>query len=338
MEWDLIGHDWAAHILQKHIQTNNVRHAYLFSGSPGIGRRSLALQFAQAINCLQPPQPGFSCGTCRVCRQTAALQQPDLSILQVEEGKQEIRIEQVRELQRNLHLSPYEAKYRIALILNFQLANANAQNALLKTLEEAPPKVILLITTDAPENLFPTITSRCEILRLRPIPVIDMVPNLINKWQVDDAYAHELAHLSGGRFGLAKQYLENPDLVEQLHNWLLESFDLLNLDRVGRFGYVEKISEKRRKGETKDVIRQLLQTWLLLWRDILLIKSGTQMPLTYIQYQSWSRQVAQEISLEEIRSLICRMEVGLGQLESNVNNRLLLENIVLEWPDIKILH
>lgn len=336
MEWELIGHDWAARILQKHIQTNNVRHAYLISGSPGIGRRSLALQFAQAVNCLQPPQPGFSCGVCRVCRQTADMQQPDLSILQVEAGKQEIRIEQVRELQRNLHLSPYEAKYRIALLLNFQYANANAQNSLLKTLEEAPAKVILLITADAPENLFATITSRCEILRLRTIPVDEMVPAIINKWQVEESYAQELAHLSGGRFGLAKQFIDHPELVEQLHNWVTESYELLSQNRVTRFAYVDKISEKRRKGETTDLIQQLLQTWLLLWRDILLIKSSTQMPLTYIQYKNWSRQVAQTITMEEIRQLISRLEVGLIQLESNVNNRLLLENIMLEWPTVKI--
>ncbi len=148
MDWQIIGHEWAAQILQKHIQHNSVRHAYLFSGAPGIGRRSLAVRFAQAINCTQPPEPGIPCGTCRLCKQIEKGQQADLAIIQSEEDSSNIKVDQIRELQRSLSLSPYEAKYRIAILKNFQEANASAQNALLKTLEEAPEKVILFLTVE----------------------------------------------------------------------------------------------------------------------------------------------------------------------------------------------
>ena len=81
MSWDLLGHTWAEDLLRSHIARDDARHAYLITGAPGVGRRSLALAFASALNCLQPPAPGDYCGVCRVCRQTAAMQLPDLSLV-----------------------------------------------------------------------------------------------------------------------------------------------------------------------------------------------------------------------------------------------------------------
>jgi len=171
MSWDLMGHDWAEEMLRQHIATGSLRHAYLFSGPRGVGRRSLALRFAQAINCPEPQSPGQPCMSCRICRQIESMQQADLNILQSEQEGDILKVEQVRDLQHMLSLAPYESTYRIALLLRFEEANANAQNALLKTLEEPNPRVILLVTADDPENLLPTITSRCELLRLRPMPL-----------------------------------------------------------------------------------------------------------------------------------------------------------------------
>ena len=220
MDWQILGHEWAAQILQKHIAQNSVRHAYLFSGAPGIGRRSLAMRFAQAINCIQPPQPGIPCGVCRLCTQIEKGQQPDLAIVESAEDSSTIKVDQIRELQRSLSLSPYEAKYRVAILKNFQEANASAQNALLKTLEEAPEKVILILTTDAVENLLPTIISRCEVLRLRPMPVEDLAQALEEKWESDPDLAFELAHLTNGRIGLSRQYLKQPERVEEPPSWV----------------------------------------------------------------------------------------------------------------------
>ena len=171
MSWNLIGHEWAEKILRQHLISGDVHHAYLFTGAPGVGRRSLALEFARALNCANPPTPGEACGVCSICKHIALMQQADLHIVAPETNGGMIKVDQIRDLQRSLILTPYEAKYRIALLLNFQRANANAQNALLKTLEEAPRKVILLLTADSTESLLPTISSRCEILRLRPTSI-----------------------------------------------------------------------------------------------------------------------------------------------------------------------
>jgi len=338
MEWNLYGHQWAADILQKHISNDSIRHAYLFTGAPAIGRRSLAIKFAQAVNCTQPPTPGTPCGICRICKQTASLQQPDLSIVQVDEDKHEIRIEQIREVQRSLSLSPYEAKYRIALLLNFHLANPNAQNALLKTLEEAPLKVILLLTADAAENLLPTITSRCEILRLRPVAIAEMTPVLQDKWNLDAQNAKEIAHLSSGRFGLAQAYISNPEQMELIHERLMDAIELFKMNLPDRFQYIEKLTATRNRGETKETVQQVIQVWLLFWRDALLQKSGDSARITYTQLSTISKQISAQLSLEQINAFAKKLEETLTLLDKNINIRLLLEELMIEWPVFQLTY
>ncbi len=335
MEWKIYGHEWAAQILQKHIAQNKVRHAYLFSGAPGIGRRSLALRFAQAVNCLQPPAPGEPCGECRLCKQIAKMQQADLTITRSLEDSRVIKVEQIRELQSSLSLTPYEAKYRIAMLLNFQEATPNAQNALLKTLEEAPPKVILLLITDSVENLLPTIVSRCEILRLRPMTIETCTQALHTHWNVPIDLARELSHLTAGKLGQAIRYFEGQEQLEILHQLVQDAFSLLGSSLGTRFDYAENVSDLRKKKISRDSIAFMLQTWLSLWRDFFICVSGSQMPLTFTNFQTYSQSAAAQLSEPVIHSQLTRLENALQQLDSNLNSRLLLENILLCWPTLK---
>jgi len=326
------GHEWASQILQKHITQNNVRHAYLFSGAPGIGRRSLALRFAQALNCTQPPVPGQPCGECRLCKQIARMQQADLTITQSLDDARTIKVEQIRELQSSLSLAPYEARYRIALLLNFQEATPNAQNALLKTLEEAPPKVILILTADSVENLLPTIVSRCEILRLRPLSMDACAGALQNHWQIPAEMAKELSHLSAGKIGQAVRYHQNPDQLETLHQLVQDAFNLLRNSLAERFEYAEKVADLKRKNVSRESIALLLQTWLSLWRDIYICATGSDMPLTYLNFKSYSKKTAEKMTEFLIHNQLLRLENALIQLDANLNSRLLIETVLMDWP------
>ena len=201
MNWNILGHEWAVDLLKEHVARQDVRHAYLFTGPQGVGRRTLALRLAQALNCLQPPAPGEACYACRICVQTEKMQQPDLSVVQSERIGGTLKVEQIRELQHDLALHPYEARYRVAALLRFEEAHPSAMNALLKTLEEPGPQVVIVLTAESAERLLPTIVSRCEILRLKPLPLEVVDQGLQNLWGLPAEKARLLAHLSGGRPG-----------------------------------------------------------------------------------------------------------------------------------------
>jgi DNA polymerase-3 subunit delta' len=334
MEWMIHGHEWAAQILQKHITQNNVRHAYLLSGAPGIGRRSLAIRFAQALNCIQTPAPGEPCGECRLCKQIAKMQQADLSITQSLEDANTIKVEQIRELQLNLSLAPYEAKYRVAILHNFQEATPNAQNALLKTLEEAPSKVILILTADSVENLLPTIVSRCEILRLRPLSIEACSSALQSHWKIPKEDSLELSHLTSGKIGQAVHLYQTPEKLETMHQLVQDVFDLLGSSLAERFQYAEKITDTKKKNVNRESIQDNLKIWLSIWRDFYISTSGSEMPLTFINFKSPSQKTAKKLTEPVIYQQLLSLETALQQLDANLNSRLLVETLLLDWPRI----
>jgi DNA polymerase-3 subunit delta' len=335
MAWDLIGHSWAEKMLQQHIISGQVRHAYLFTGPSGVGRRSLALHFAMAMNCLQPKVPGTPCGNCRNCIQIEQMQHPDLSIVQAELAGGVLKVEQIRELQHQLSLSPYEASWRIALLLRLEEANDNAQNALLKTLEEPNEKVILLITADMAENLLPTIPSRCEVMHLHPAPVNELASSLIKLEKINPEKAQLIAHIAGGRPGFALHLLREPELLEKRQSWLEDLLILLKANRRERFAYCESkfYSRSDDRNEIKERLREALGHWLSFWRDVLLTVSTAEIPLTNLDFTSQVSRIANQINLEEAHYFTKRMDNSLPRL-NNANLRLLAESLILEWPHI----
>jgi DNA polymerase-3 subunit delta' len=329
--WNLLGHEWAVEMLAQHIRRDAVRHAYLFSGPPGVGRRTLALRFAQALDCPQPIAPGKPCGQCKTCQQIERMQYADLAVIQAEKEGGTLKVEQVRAIRQSLVLKPYQGSYRVALFLRFQEANQNAANALLKTLEEAPSHAVLILTADAPEQLLPTITSRCEILRLRPLPV-ETVEAYLKEHGADEDSARLLAHVSGGRPGYALQMMEDPQALAFRQTRLDDLRSLLKSSRRERFAYAEKLTSRR--NEAKERFRETLLVWLAYWRDVLLRASGAATPLTNIDHAAEVESLAGKLSLAGAHKLVEDAEGAIEKLERNVNARLLAEVLLLDWPRI----
>ncbi len=323
--WNLVGHEWAVDMLKKHVVNGTTRHAYLFVGPPGVGRRTLALRFAQALNCPTPLAPGVPCGECRDCKQIALMQHADLTIVQAEAEGGTLKVDQIREARRILTLKPYQAKHRVALFLRFQEANDNAANALLKTLEEAPSYAVLILTADNPEQLLPTIVSRCEVLRLRPLE-IERVQREIESRGVETNQAKLIAHISGGRFGYALRLVEDPSLLEKRDARLNDLQNLISASRVEKFAYADKLAGDR------ESMRQAVLIWLSYWRDVMLRAAQAQTPLVNVDRNVEIEDLAGKLDLSAARIVVSGHEDVLGKMEKNVNSRLLAEVLLLDLP------
>ncbi len=326
MDWKIIGHQWAVDVLGEHIRNKAVRHAYLFTGPQGIGRRTLALRFVQALNCTQTRVAGQACGECRACKLIEEMQHPDLLVIQPEELGKQMKIEQVRDIQHTLSLAPYEANYRVAIFLRFDEANQFTMNALLKTLEEPPERVIILLVATNEEQLLPTISSRCEIIRLRPLSIEETCQAIQHSWGVPADLAEQLAHLSGGRPGYAHRLLAEPELQKKRKALLELLLSLLSSSRVERFNYVEKHWD-----DTANNLA-LFQTWISLWRDVYILAAGAQVPLYNIDQKAQIQLLAKNCGVAGAQRMVASIARTMSLMERNVNKRLALEVLMLDLP------
>jgi len=322
----MLGHQWAVSLLREHVARNRLRHAYLFTGSQGVGRRTLALRLSQAVNCLQPPEPGELCGACRACTLIGRMQHPDLAVVQAAQSGGTLKVDQIRELQSSLSLAPYEAQYRVALLLRFEEAHISAQNAFLKTLEEPPPRVILLVTAESPERLLPTVVSRCEVIRLRSLPVEEVSEGMQAHWELAADQARLLAHISGGRPGFALRLHQSPELMELRRLHLEDHQRLLTCNRAQRFEYAEKLAKD------KEGLPTTLQTWLSLWRDVLLCAAGSAAPLANLDQADEIARLAGRFGLRTANDMVAALQRTSDLLEHNVNPRLAAEVLMLDLP------
>ncbi|MGB9641101.1 MAG: DNA polymerase III subunit delta' [Anaerolineales bacterium] len=330
MPWDFLGNEWAVEHLRKHASDRAPRHAYLIFGPAGIGRRTLALRFAMALNCTQPTLAGDACGMCRACSLLAKMQHPDLEVVQANQAAGQLKVDQIRELQHRLALAPYEARYRIALLLNFERANASAANALLKTLEEPPERVILILTADSPESLLPTIVSRCEGIRLRPVEMDYLAALLISRLGISAEQAQLLSHLSNGCPGLAIQLHDEPHRIAEWQAGVQAHLHLLTESWIERFALAEHLAKEK----DRQRLMLTLQCWLSFWRDVLISSNQASSSLTNINLKEEISNTAQKITWQQAFASMSAIQKTITLLDSNVNTRLALENLMLQLPQL----
>jgi DNA polymerase III subunit delta' len=347
--WGLLGHDWAVDLLRNQVRKGNVEHSYLLAGAPGIGRTTLALRFTQVLNCENPPQPGEACFSCNNCIQIEKQQFSDLLVVQSENEGAPLKIENIREAMHWLTLAPYQGKYRVAVFRRFHEANDQSKNALLKTLEEPSQRALLFLVADTPDQLLPTITSRCEILRLRTPSVKDLQEYLLQNGS-DPEEAELLAHISAGRPGYALSLKNSPDFLMQREVWLNDLMKLLPANRVKRFAYAEKLSKTRfpkKKGrdteeddenevsvELSNIPRQVLETWGSFWRDVMIAASGSHVPLVNIDQLNTVQALGDRLGFSRAKLIVVDIEKSIDRMDRFVNIRLLLEVLLLKLPVI----
>jgi DNA polymerase-3 subunit delta' len=318
--WPIVGHEWAVELLDRSIRANKVSHAYLLVGPSQIGKATLAKVFAQALLCQGKDVP---CGVCRACRLVQMDRHPDVHWVEPEGDR--IKIEAIRDLQRAVSLSPVEGAYRVCIISRFDAATASAANCLLKTLEEPPERVILVLTADRLESLLPTIISRCQVLGLRPVPT-EQIQSALRAQGVEDALARLLAHLARGRVGWAVQAAQDEHVLERRERLLDELRELVQGGSVQRFSWAERLSKE------PDRVKYVLDVFSGWWRDVLVVASGSHVPITNVDRHAELSEWAARYGVVVARQVLGEIRDTAWRLERNANRRLALEVLALELP------
>jgi DNA polymerase-3 subunit delta' len=299
-----------------------VSHAYLFCGPPQVGKTVLARTLAQALNCAQPDAP---CGRCSSCSRIARDAHPDVQLVLGKGSGGKLLIEQVRALQHDAALSPFEGRYRVFILRRMERATAEACNALLKTLEEPPARVVLLLTGSQRQLLLPTIVSRCQCIELRAVTTA-VIEQALEARGVEATQAGLIARLSAGRVGWAMQAAGDGSLLAQRQQDVDQLFALLAGGRVERLDAAYKISRDAAGA------RRLLAVWAGCGRDLILLQgSGAEQVMNRDQIERLAA-LAGSLSLSQAWEIVHALQQASRQIEENVNARLAIEELLLRLP------
>ena len=333
--WQVVGHEEAVALLSRSLEKDMLSHAYLFAGPQQVGKTTLAVNLAQAVNCLGAPSER-PCGECTQCRRIAAGQHPDVQVIDLEANqdgsatRREISIDQVREVQHAATLKPYEGKYRVFIFQEAASLSQEASNALLKLLEEPPESVLLILLTSDVESIFPTIISRCQWIGLNYLALSDIARELQKTLDVPPQEAMNLARLSKGRIGWALEAAREPQIMEDYATELERMASLLDDTLEERFAYAGEMAALYARNREKAL--EQLKMAVGWWRDLLVLKKGEREFVSNTPALEALQRHAGWIPTPQVVEAIKRTRDTIGYMEANVNPRLALEVLMLSLP------
>ena len=332
--WQVVERSRAVPLLKSSLERGRLPNAYLLVGPAHVGKMTLAITLAQALNCEAAEPP---CGKCTTCRKIAAGKHADVQVIGLASGngketktKTDIGIDQVRAMQHDASLPPFEGKHKVFIIDGAETLSNEAANCLLKTLEEPADKVIyLLLTTN--EKLLPlTVISRCQKMEMLPIAPENMDKVLQEQWQIESAKARLLSRLSHGCLGWAVTTAQDDSVLDERKAKLENITAVLDSGITERFAYADQLAN--RFSQNRQSVQDELELWLDWWRDLMLVKVGSGDKITNIDYEKEISRMAEGYTLSEIRLFIKKLQDAMIQLKQNASPRLVLEVLVFNIP------
>lgn len=318
---DMIGHETVIQLLQKGLQTKKIAHAYLFHGEEGMGKKAMATLFARTLQC---SEAGIEpCNRCKSCMQAVSGNQPD--IIWVTHEKATLGVDDIRnQLNGDIQIKPFESPYKVYIIEDGDKLTEQAQNALLKTLEEPPEYAVIFLLVSNINVILPTILSRCVVLNLRPVDKIRIKNYLMKSLQIPDDKAETATDFSGGNVGKAMEYANSEEFEQKKEDMLhiLRSIDEIELSDL--MAGLKKLSEN------KSYVNEYLDFLMLWMRDMLMLKATNDLNLLLYknEYQFLKRQASIR-TYDDIDKMLAAIEKAKIRLKANVNFDITMELMLL---------
>lgn len=319
---DIIGQEQLKEHLQNAISTNKVSHAYIINGERSSGKEFIARIFAMTLQCEKgETEP---CGECHSCKQAMSNNQPDIIYIGHEKPNT-IGVEDIRgQINNDIGIKPYSSPRKIYIMNEGEKMTVQAQNALLKTLEEPPEYAVILILTTNVEALLPTILSRCVVLNMKPVPDAKVKKYLMEELSVPDYKANICVAFARGNIGKAK-LLASSEEFEKVKDEAITLVKYINDMEINEIvKAIKKITEY--KFDVNDYL-DILSVW---YRDVLLYKATKDInSLIFKDELQQIRRVADRSTYEGIETIVNALQQAKRRLEANVNFDLTMELLLL---------
>jgi len=319
---DIVGHEQVIWHLKSSIRTGKISHAYIINGEQGSGKKLLADMFAMTLQCeAGDTEP---CGVCRSCRQAVSRNHPDI-IRVVHEKPNTIGVEDIRgQINGDVQIKPYSSRYKIYIVGEADKMTIQAQNALLKTIEEPPAYAVLILLTNNADMMLPTILSRCVRLNLKAVRDKDIREYLMKEMQIPDYQADLSVTFAQGNVGKAVK-LATSDNFKEMRT---EMLDLMRyMDQMELYELMDAVKKINNYKNDIDEFLDLVTVW---YRDILLFKATMEVaPLIFKDEISTIRKKASKCSYEGLEEIITAIDKARVRLKANVNFDLVLELLLL---------
>ena len=321
---DVVGHKNIIKYIESAVSADAVSHAYILNGERGSGKKMLANLFSMSLQCQNRDENGDACGKCQSCRQAVSGNQPDI-IRVTHEKPGTISVDDIREQVNNdIVIKPYSSRYKIYIIPEADLMTVQAQNALLKTIEEPPEYAVIMLLTENAETLLPTIRSRCVMMKLRNIKDQLVKKYLMEQMEIPDYKADVCVAFAQGNMGKAIM-LATSDHFNEIKE---EAVHLLkNIDEMD----VSELMEAVKKCMTyKLEINDYLDIIAIWYRDVLIYKATKSVDRVVFSDQlRYIRERASKSSYEGIENILDGIEKAKSRIKANVNFELTMELLLL---------
>lgn len=331
MSWERTrGHDVLIRSFEQAVKRGRLAHAYLFVGPPGIGKRQFARELAKVLLCEERPAERFAaCDRCSSCLLVEAGTHPDYLAAGRPADKHEWPIEQMREVLQSFALKSARGRGKVAVLDDVDDFNEESANCFLKTLEEPPPRSLLILIGTSAERQLPTIVSRCQVVRFAPLPE-PLVVELLRSSEIDEATAQRLARLSGGSPGQARA-LADPALWEFRRRFLqgltATPTDSVALARAWTEFVEESGKETAAQRERASLVLRLIVEFL---DDVLRVLLGGTPRLTEPEELRAVHAVAGRADVDRVLAALERCLEGDAHIDRRVQLTLALEALVDE--------